>query len=127
MKWFTAVQSEPESKPVTPVAADIQTAPPAALNAVPVRVKRVRILNVGYPAVVVEATPDAARDLQDIPGIKQVQPDPADCEPDACGSLYFTVVVSALYELTAISAAIEALNERDAVPDPFAQLFEVQA
>ena len=125
MKWFTAVQSEPEPESPKPVTFEAVKAYVDA-HAAPVRTRRVRILNVGYPAIVVEATPDAARDLQDLPGIKQVQPDPADCEPDACGSLYFTVVVSALYELTAISAAIEALNERDAVPAPFAQLFEVR-
>lgn len=77
----------------------------------PTRQRRVCVTMASYPALVIEATPSGALDVQTLAGIKRVEPDPQTSEPDHCGSNYYTVMVSTLYEFRALLQSIEALNE----------------
>lgn len=90
MKHFIGIgiPDEPEMPhvPIVYQPAPAQTPPPTAPLSAPQRVRRVRILQYCQPALVVEATPSAARDLQELAGIKQISPEPAASEPDHCGS-----------------------------------------
>lgn len=83
------------------------------------RLHRVKIINWAPPSMLVEATPDAARDLQELTGIKQIDPSPEDCAPDRCGSAYFTLILSMLFDLRVTIARIEQFNQLDALPDAF--------
>lgn len=91
------------------------------------RLHRVKILHVSPPQIiVVEATPAAARDIQEIPGVKQIEPSPEDCDPDECGSVYFSVVLSMLYDARSIITQIEQFNTQDAMPEVY-EVVEVPA
>jgi hypothetical protein len=87
------------------------------------RVRRVCVLGVNYPALILEATPDGAMDVQALECVKSVEPDPTEAEPDQTGSNIYTAVVSTLYEWGAVVHAIENLN----APDPVRALLEEPA
>lgn len=117
-KWaFLFPSLSPTPKPA-PSAAD-QTAPrrgAASPNSNPARTRRVCVTMSNYPALVLEATPAGALDVQALAGIKRIEPDPRESEPDHCGSNYYTVMVSTLYDFRALLRAIEDLNEPDLPP-----------
>lgn len=126
---LTAVADDhPPRVPVVFLPADAMPRPddtdtppgaPLADTIAPTRTARIKIMQWQPPVLFVEATPGAARDLQELAGIKQVEPRPDASAPDRCGSAYYTAIVSLLFDARTIFANVEELNLRDALSETF--------